>query len=104
MARGVCVKFASYLLNVIQGAYPKETQLPGLKPIGLIENLTERELEVLRHMRSSLAVPEIACRLYVADSTIRSHIKSIYAKLGVHRRMEAIQRAEDIGLFKIKPS
>jgi LuxR family maltose regulon positive regulatory protein len=103
IARGTNIKFATNILNTIKERYPKEVHLTQ-QPLGLMENLTERELEVLRHMRSSLAVPEIACQLYVADSTVRSHIKSIYAKLGVHRRMEAVQRAEDIGLFKIKPS
>jgi LuxR family maltose regulon positive regulatory protein len=52
-------------------------------------------------LRSSLTVPEIADRLSVAESTVRSHVKSIYGKLGVHRRMEAIERAEALNLFSI---
>jgi LuxR family maltose regulon positive regulatory protein len=62
-----------------------------------IEPLTEREIEVLSLLRSRLTVPEMAVKLYVAESTLRSHIKNIYSKLDVHRRMDAVQRAEELG-------
>jgi LuxR family maltose regulon positive regulatory protein len=65
----------------------------------LPEPLSERELEVLGYLRSSLTVPEIAAELYIAESTVRSHVKSIYAKLGVHRRMDAVQRAKELSMF-----
>jgi LuxR family maltose regulon positive regulatory protein len=65
----------------------------------LLEPLSERELEVLAYLRSSLTVPEIAAELYIAESTVRSHVKSIYAKLGVHRRMDAVQRAKELSVF-----
>jgi LuxR family maltose regulon positive regulatory protein len=60
--------------------------------------LSERELEVLSLLRTRLTVPELAQELCVAESTLRSHIKSIYSKLGVHRRVDAVQRAEELGL------
>lgn len=66
----------------------------------LVEALSEREMEVLHLIRSRLTVPEIADALYVAGSTVRSHIKSIYGKLGVHRRVDAVQRAQELGLFE----
>jgi len=65
----------------------------------LIEPLSERELDVLRYLNSSLTSSEIADELYVAVSTVRSHIKSIYQKLGVHRRIEAVERARELGLL-----
>jgi LuxR family maltose regulon positive regulatory protein len=63
------------------------------------EGLSERELEVLRFLKSRLTVPEIAMELCVAESTVRSHVKSIYGKLGVHRRVDAVQRARELELL-----
>jgi len=65
----------------------------------LVEPLTERELEVLWLLTTKLSVPEIADQLYVAVSTVRSHTKSLYGKLGVHSRLEAVARAEELGLL-----
>jgi LuxR family maltose regulon positive regulatory protein len=63
------------------------------------ESLSERELEVLFLLRSRLIVAEIAAELCIAESTVRSHIKSIYSKLSVHRRIDAVQRAEELGML-----
>jgi LuxR family maltose regulon positive regulatory protein len=64
-----------------------------------IEPLTERELEVLRLLRTALTTPEIASELGVAPSTVRTFVKNLYGKLGVHRRLEAIDRAKELGLL-----
>jgi LuxR family maltose regulon positive regulatory protein len=55
--------------------------------------LTERELEVLRLLPTELSVSELGKLLYVSPSTIKSHVKSIYRKLGVSSRKEAVERA-----------
>ena len=55
--------------------------------------LTERELEVLRLLDGDLPVSELGKLLYVSPSTIRSHVKSIYRKLGVSSRKEAVEQA-----------
>ena len=55
--------------------------------------LTERELDVLRLLDEERSVTELGKLLYVAPSTIRSHIKSIYRKLGVSSRKDAVQQA-----------
>lgn len=65
----------------------------------LIEPLSDRELEVLRLLPAHLTSSEIAERLIVAPSTVRSHIKSIYAKLDVHSRSEALVRARELHLL-----
>ncbi len=65
----------------------------------LIDPLSERELDVLRLLATGLSNPEIADELYVAVSTIRSHCKSIYGKLDVHSRWDAVQRGQDLGLI-----
>jgi LuxR family maltose regulon positive regulatory protein len=65
----------------------------------LIEPLSDRELDVLRLLGTDLAGPEIARELVVSLSTVRSHTKSIYAKLGVNNRRSAVTRAEELDLL-----
>ena len=55
--------------------------------------LTERELDVLRLLVGGLSTRRVAQTLYVAPSTIRTHIKSIYRKLGVSSRKKAVEEA-----------
>jgi ATP/maltotriose-dependent transcriptional regulator MalT len=55
--------------------------------------LTERELEVLRLLHTELSVSELGKQLYVAPSTVKSHVKSVYRKLGVSSRKEAVEQA-----------
>lgn len=66
---------------------------------GLIDPLSERELDVLRLLGSDLGGPDIARELVVSLNTVRTHTKSIYAKLGVNDRRAAVRRAADLGLF-----
>ncbi len=61
--------------------------------------LSERELEVLRMIAAGLSNQEIADRLVVAPSTIKTHIKNLYNKLGVNSRVQAITRAQELGLL-----
>jgi len=65
----------------------------------LIEPLSEREMEVLKLLRSELSGPEIARDLMVSLSTIRTHTQKIFAKLGVNNRRAAVRRAEELDLF-----
>ena len=65
----------------------------------LVEPLSERELDVLRLLASDLDGPGIADELVVGLSTVRTHTKSIYAKLGVNSRRAAVRRGEELGLL-----
>ena len=65
----------------------------------LIEPLSERELDVLRMLGTDLGGPDIARRLIVSLNTVRTHTKSIYAKLGVNNRRAAVHRAEELDLL-----
>ena len=65
----------------------------------LLDPLSERELEVLRLLATGLTNPEIADELVIAVSTVHSHCKSIYGKLNVHRRWDAVQRAQELGII-----
>jgi LuxR family maltose regulon positive regulatory protein len=66
----------------------------------VVDPLTERELEVLRLLPTSLSTVEIAEQLVVAPSTVRTHIKSIYSKLQVNRRADAVKRGEELRLME----
>ena len=66
---------------------------------GLVDPLSDRELEVLRLLGSELSGPDIARELVVSLNTVRTHTKSIYAKLGVNSRRSAVRRADELGLL-----
>ena len=66
---------------------------------GLIEPLSERELDVLRLLGSDLDGPDIARELVVSLSTVRTHTRNIYAKLGVNNRRAAVGRAVELDLL-----
>lgn len=58
-----------------------------------VETLTDRELAVLRHLPSMKSNQEIAAEMYFSVNTIKTHLKSIYRKLGVNRRRDAVEEA-----------
>jgi two-component system, NarL family, response regulator DevR len=66
-----------------------------------IENLTPREQEVLRLLAEGLSDKEIAERLYVGSGTVRTHVVSIFNKLGAHSRLQALVFAVRHGLVDI---
>ena len=65
----------------------------------LLEPLSERELDVLRLLGTELDGPEIARQLVVSLSTLRTHTRSIYSKLGVNSRRTAVSRADELNLL-----
>ena len=73
------------------------TAHPSPQPI--VEPLSDRELEVLRLLRTEMSGPEIARELVVSVNTLRTHTKNIFSKLGVNNRRAAVRRAEELGLF-----
>jgi len=74
--------------------------LPGADPNQLlVEPLSERELEVLRLIAAGLKNREIADELVITLGTVKSHINSIYGKLGVGTRVQAIERARALGIL-----
>jgi LuxR family maltose regulon positive regulatory protein len=92
-ARGIRLDYVGKLLAALEG----EMHRRGMTE--LIEPLSEREMEVLRLLTTPLSTPEIAEELYLSVHTVRSHVRSIYRKLNVHKRMEAIQRAKELDLY-----
>ena len=66
----------------------------------LLEKLSEREQEVLNLIAAGLSNHEIAQKLVVTVSTIKTHLNNIYAKLHVHTRLQAVTKAYDVGVLR----
>jgi LuxR family transcriptional regulator, maltose regulon positive regulatory protein len=84
------------LVGFVQGAAPVGFS-PSRAP--LPDLLSERELEVLNLVAEGLANAEIAERLYISVSTVKTHTGNIYNKLGVTNRTQALARANQLGLL-----
>ena len=65
----------------------------------LLEPLSEREQAILRYLPTALSNREIAAELFVTTNTVKTHLRSIYRKLDVARRREAVERARDLRLL-----
>jgi LuxR family maltose regulon positive regulatory protein len=94
IARSSYSGYARKLLAALEEEHP-EVRGAHTKPS--IETLSERELEVLRLLDTSLSSRQIAEQLFISVNTARTHIRVIYEKLGVHKRYEAIERGKEIG-------
>ena len=66
----------------------------------LLETPSEAELAVLELLASGLSNREIGERLFLSSNTIRSHLRALYHKLGVHSRADAVARATALGLLE----
>jgi LuxR family maltose regulon positive regulatory protein len=65
-------------------------------PVGaLVEQMTDREMAVLRHLPTAMSQRDIASELYVSLNTVKTHCRAIYRKLGVGDRKAAVQAARD---------
>jgi LuxR family maltose regulon positive regulatory protein len=67
---------------------------------GLIEPLSEREIEVLQLINGGLTNQDIATRLFLSLHTVKAHNRNIYSKLNVHNRTQAIAKAKALGILK----
>jgi len=83
------------ILDLLAGNRP----VPHAGPRPLLEPLSKSELRVLRYLPTHLSAPEIAGELSVSTSTVKTHMRNLYVKLGAHRRAEAVQQARALGLL-----
>ena len=82
---------------------------PGRRPSGdggakraadeVVQDLSEREMEVLRYLSEMLSTAEIAATMFISVNTVRTHIRSILRKLAVSRRNQAVRKARERGLL-----
>jgi len=83
------------------GLVPRRQQLPapGEAPVLVVEPLTEREREVLRHVSHLMNTAEVASEMYISVNTVKTHLRSIYRKLAAGHRSEAVRRARQLELI-----
>jgi LuxR family transcriptional regulator, maltose regulon positive regulatory protein len=86
--------FASELLRRLEG-----TNGARILPTELLEPLSAREGEVLRFLPTMMSNADIASELYVSVNTVKTHVKSIYRKLEVSRRQDAVRRARQLHIL-----
>jgi LuxR family maltose regulon positive regulatory protein len=104
-AHGMLPHFMATLLAAFDGQGRGSTAQPTVRAPSradgstVAEPLTERERDVLRLLAAGRSNPEIARTLYVEVNTVKTHVKSLYGKLGVHSRVQATQRAQELGLL-----
>ena len=80
------------------GSAPAQAVTAPVTPV-IVEQLSEREREVLRHVSGMLTTAEVASEMYISINTVKSHLKSIYRKLAAAHRGEAVRRARKLGLI-----
>jgi len=99
--RGIMPDYVRRLLAAFPVAEPEgaSSTTPQVDQSGLIEPLSDRELEVLHLIAEGLTNPEIAARLYLSLHTVKTHTRNIYGKLNVHNRTQAIAQARAFGLL-----
>ncbi|MHA7650896.1 response regulator transcription factor [Mycobacterium sp. ML4] len=85
-----CAEGHTYLPAAVAGGLAGEVKRRGR---GTTTSLTERETQVITMMADGLSVPQIAARLHLARSTIKTHVQTLYEKLGVSDRGAAVAEA-----------
>jgi len=89
---GFSLSYAKKIWSVFQaGTTPKID--------GLMDPISERELEVLYLIAAGLSNREIADKLFISLNTVKTHTKNINSKLGVNSRIKAVARAKELGLL-----
>jgi LuxR family maltose regulon positive regulatory protein len=96
--RGYWSQFVGHLLEAFAGPGTKLPVKSG-QIQNLVEPLSDRELEVLRLLAAGKKNQEIADALFVVLGTVKAHINSIYRKLEVSTRVQAVTRARELGLL-----
>jgi LuxR family transcriptional regulator, maltose regulon positive regulatory protein len=77
---------------------PAQRDAPDAAPV-IVEQLSHRELDVLRGVGEMLDTADIAAGMYISVHTVKTHLKSIFRKLGVSDRREAVRRARQLNLL-----
>lgn len=100
-ARGIAADYAGRLLSAFPVAEPEPPEAPEQHALGagLVEPLSERELEVLHLIAEGLTNPEIASKLFISLHTVKAHASHIYGKLDVHNRTQAVTKATTLGML-----
>jgi len=89
---GFSLSYAQKILSAFKAAAPPKIE-------GLLDPVSERELEVLHLIAAGLSNREIADKLFISLNTVKTHTKNINSKLAVNSRTKAVARAKELGLL-----
>ena len=89
---GFSLSYAKKILSVFKAVTPPKIE-------GLMDPISERELEVLHLIAAGLSNREIAEKLFISLNTVKTHTKNINSKLDVNSRIKAVARAKELGLL-----
>ena len=89
---GFSLSYVKKLLSVFKAVTPPKIE-------GLMDPMSDRELEVLYLIAAGLSNREIAEKLFISLNTVKTHTKNINSKLNVNSRTKAVARAKEIGLL-----
>ncbi len=84
-----------FINNKNKNTNPNKIDLQKIKDLGL----SKREYEVLKEVASGLSNQEIADKLFVSESTIKTHVSNLLVKLNAKRRTQAIQISKDLNII-----
>jgi LuxR family maltose regulon positive regulatory protein len=87
--------FSPFYVRKVLAAFPASS-----KRNAFPDELSERELDVLRQIAKGFSNQEIADTLYISLNTVKSHTKQIFLKLDVKNRTEAVKRGKEQGLVE----
>jgi LuxR family maltose regulon positive regulatory protein len=97
--RGIQKLYCVRLLSAFQPEQQILERAAGDGKAGLVEQLSERELEVLQLLAAGCTNREIGDRLYISLSTVKGHISSLNGKLLARNRTEAVAQARQLGIL-----
>jgi LuxR family maltose regulon positive regulatory protein len=101
LRREIAPEYVQQLLAAFPVTEPEDTDLtkPQVDQSGLIDPLSEREIEVLHLIANGLTNQEISDRLFLSVHTVKTHTRNIYSKLNAHHRTEAVAKAKAFGIL-----
>jgi LuxR family maltose regulon positive regulatory protein len=97
--RGRHTTHAALISEILDRLSQAKGEPAGSPQATLQEPLRKSELRVLRYLPTNLSAAEIATELSVSVYTVKTHMRQLYAKFGVHERSAAIKRARALGLL-----
>jgi DNA-binding NarL/FixJ family response regulator len=83
----------------VMAEFTRTPRAPKIEADSIFENLSRRELEILRMVSTGMSNKEIALSLVIAEGTVKNHLTSIFNKLNTRDRMHAVLIAKDLGLI-----
>lgn len=83
----------------VMAEFTRTPRAPKIEADSIFENLSRRELEILRMVSTGMSNKEIALSLVIAEGTVKNHLTSIFNKLNARDRMHAVLIAKDLGLI-----